>query len=334
MAIQHPNDAFRFAASTRAFNNIPNNYGRIRQSTLFTPTPVNSNVVGVMEVNGVLNLLPAKQRGAEPTLNTKASRSMHYFEVPHYPLQDRIEAQSVQNTIDWMTGESVDTMADSIARAMNEHVTKHAITEEWLMTQALTGIIKNADASTIYNLFTKFSITKKTIDFPFSVATTDVRGLVMDVLDHIETNLMGETMTGVEVMCSPEWFKAFVDHELVRPDFERSSQQRVGDVRPGFEFAGVTFRPYLGQATDKDGTTRKFVAADIAQAFPIGTQNTFEIYYAPPVLNGIAGANSLGAPLYAMETEDPKGRFVELDTEMDALPICKRPALLVELTKS
>ena len=49
-------------------------------------------------------------------------------------------------------------------------------------------------------------------------------------------------------------------------------------VRMGFPFGGITFEEYRGQATDPDGTVRRFIAANEGHAFPLGTVETFAAY--------------------------------------------------------
>jgi hypothetical protein len=224
-----------------------------------------------------------------------------------------------------------------MARTMVTHRNKHAITKEYICMGALKGLIVNDDGSTLINLFTEFGITKKTVTIPLSTSTTDVRKYCHDILRHIEDNLLGEMMTGVECWCSTEFFDALVGHDQVQKtylNYQEAAERVGGDVRLGFSYGGVKFSEYRAVATDRTATSRKFIASNYAHAFPIGTQDTFELVYAPPVLNGINNANTMGQELYALQTPDPKGRWIDLDTESDPLPLCRRPGLLVEVTMS
>jgi hypothetical protein len=41
-------------------------------------------------------------------------------------------------------------------------------------------------------------------------------------------------------------------------------------MRANFVFAGITLEEYNGQATDMDGTVRRFIAAGETHGFPLG----------------------------------------------------------------
>jgi hypothetical protein len=347
----HPLDICRVVAATRAINKVPNNYGLLRSMGLFRDEGISSTLAELQTVNGVLNLLPVKERGAEPTLNENESRDFRYVKIPHVPVQDRVWPDDVRQARDFLTGEKQDTMVDKRARVMINLRNKLAITQEWLISQALTGLLKNDDGTTIANLYSILGVQNSSaayapevFDFAFTTATTDVRGKVFDLKDHIESNLLGETMSGIMVVCSPAWFKALVGHAKVEKAYEgyaKASQMIGGDVRRSFEFASeggvpLYFQSYTGQVTDKSGNVRKFIADDEAIAFPMGTQDTFVTYWGPPVLGGTRlpeGTKGV-IGMYALETDDPKGRFMDVDAEMNCLPLVKRPEVLCRLTKS
>jgi hypothetical protein len=53
--------------------------------------------------------------------------------------------------------------------------------------------VLDADNSVIENYFAAFGVAKKTVNFALGNAATDVRGKCMEVVRHIEDNLMGES---------------------------------------------------------------------------------------------------------------------------------------------
>jgi hypothetical protein len=224
-------------------------------------------------------------------------------------------------------------MTEAVARAMLVQANAHAITLEYWHMGALKGILLDSDGSTVYNLYTEFGITPEVHDFKFTVSTTKIQELCLDVSRHIEDNLLGDTMTGVEVWCSPGFFDELISHATVKAAFSGYSEaanRMGGDPRMNFTYGGLKFSEYRGAVS---GTP--FIPADTAIAVPTGTRDTFETYWGPPVLNGISGVNMMGSPgPYALQTRDPKGRSIELDSEMNCLPICKRPGVLVKLTMS
>ena len=120
--------------------------------------------------------------------------------------------------------------------------------------------------------------------------------------------------------------------EAIAKAFENWQQGAIliNDVRRGFTYAGITFEEYRGQATDPSGTTRRFIAAGEAHAFPLGTVDTFGTYFAPADFNETV--NTIGQTLYAKQEPRKFDRGTDLHTQSNPLPMCHRPGVLVKLT--
>lgn len=229
-----------------------------------------------------------------------------------------------------------ETEMESVAGVMARHLetmrNKHAITLEHLRMGALKGVILDADGSVIYDLYEEFDITPATVSLDLGNANSNVKKKCADVLRHLEDNLKGEFMTGIRVLCSPEFYDALTDHPKVKDAFTYWQQGAVliNDMRSGFTYGGITFEEYRGQATDATGTTRRFIAAGEAHAFPLGTVDTFGTYFAPADFNETA--NTLGQMLYAKQEPRKFDRGTDLHTQSNPLPMCHRPGVLVKIT--
>ena len=327
-------DAFNMAALTAAINKLPNNYGLIEQLNLMPAQGVRTRTILVEEQNGVLNLLPTQPVGAPGTLGTQGKRNVRSFVIPHIPHDDTVLPEEVQGIRAFGSESEMEAIANVIAQKLQTMRDKHAITLEHLRMGALKGVILDADGSTLYNLYTEFGITPKTVNFALTTSSTEVLAKVLEVKRHIEDNLKGEFMTGIMCLCSPSFYDALTTHAKVKEAFMyfQRSQALGGDYRSGFVFGGVEFREYRGQATDPNGTVRKFIADDEAHFFPLGTANTFRTFFAPADFNETA--NTLGLPIYAKQEPRKFGRGTDLHTQSNPLPICLRPEVLVKATKS
>lgn len=332
-------DLFSAAELTRAINVVPNDYGRIRELNLFPGESVPTTSVVVSYENGVLNLLPTRQRGGPSSLGVTAARTGRTFTIPHIPHEDLVTAADVQNRMAYGGQMALDSVQDMVNRKLVTMRRKHAITLEHMRAGALNGVILDADGSTILDLFTEFGVTEKSVNFAFATATTDINGKIREVVRHIEDNLLGEAMTGVHALCSPEFFDALVAHPKIEEAYKffASIQNPLReDARRSFTHQGVTFEEYRGVATslNADGTTtaRKFVPASSARFFPVGTSETFATYFAPPDVLPEANMPP-DAEIYVAQAVDPEfARWVKLHTQSNPLPIVKRPALLVKGT--
>ena len=326
-------DAFEMAALTAAINKIPNNYGRLEQLNLMPPQGVRTRTIIIEEMSGVLNLLPTQALGSPGTVGITGKRKVRSFVIPHIPHDDAVLPEETQGIRAFGSETETEALSDLLAIKLQNMRNKHAITLEHLRMGALKGVILDADGSTLYNLYTEFGITAKTVNFALTTSSTEVLTKVLEVKRHIEDNLKGEFMTGILCLCSQGFFDALIIHPKVKEAYARWQQGLMlfTDNRTGFTFGGITFEEYRGQATDAAGTVRKFIADDEAHFVPLGTAATFRSYFAPADFNETA--NTLGLALYAKQEPRKFGRGTDLHTQSNPLPICLRPEVLVKGTK-
>lgn len=328
------NDAFNMVALTAAINKIPNNYGRLEQLNLMPADGVRTRTILIEEMSGVLNLLPTMPVGAPGSLGTQGKRKVRSFVIPHIPHDDVVLPEEVQGLRAFGSENELEALSNLIAKKLQNMRNKHAITLEHLRMGALKGVILDADASTIYDLYAEFGITQKSVNFALTTNTTEVISKVLEVKRHIEDNLRGEFMTGIMCLCSQGFFDALTTHSKVKEAYQRwqNGQILFTDNRTNFSFGGVVFEEYRGQATDAAGNVRKFIADDEAHFFPLGTASTFRTFYAPADFNETA--NTLGLSLYAKQAPRKFERGTEVHTQSNPLPICLRPEVLVKGTKA
>ena len=237
-------DAFSASALTGNINIVPNNYGRVRALGLFRDEPIPTTTVTVIVENGVLNLLPTRPRGGPPSLGTRGKQKPMAFVVPHIPHDDSVLATDVQNMLS-VYGPMVqlETALDYTNRKLATMRLKHGITLEHMRVTALRGRILDSDGSVLLDLFSRFSVTEKVVDFLLGTAATDIVGLCRSVTGYMEDNLLGETMTGVHALASPEWLAKFVSHPKFVDTYKFYARAGLDpatvDTRKGFEFYEV-----------------------------------------------------------------------------------------------
>ncbi|HPT26751.1 MAG TPA: major capsid protein [Bryobacteraceae bacterium] len=328
------NDAFNMVALTAAINKVPNNYGRLEQLGLMPTEGVRTRTILIEEMSGVLNLLPTMPVGAPASLGTQGKRKVRSFVIPHIPHDDVVLPEEVQGLRAFGSENDLEALSNLIARKLQNMRAKHAITLEHLRMGALKGVILDSDGSTLYDLYSEFGITAKSVSFALSTNTTEVLTKVLEVKRHIEDNLRGEFMSGIMCLSSQGFFDALTTHPKVKEAYSRwqNGQLLFTDNRTNFSFGGITFEEYRGQATDITGTVRKFIADDEAHFFPLGTASTFRTFFAPADFNETA--NTLGLPLYAKQAPRKFERGTDLHTQSNPLPICLRPEVLVKGTKA
>jgi len=326
------NPGFSMSSLTAAINLLPNRYGRLEQLGLFPPKPVRTRQIMVEEYAGQLNLLPTRAPGSPGTLGERGRRRLRSFAIPHIPHDDVVLPDEVQGLRAFGSETESQAVAGVMARHLETMRNKHAITLEHLRMGALKGKILDADGSELFDLFAAFEIGQQTVSFDLGAAGTHVKSKCAAVLAKIENNLRGEFMSSIHCLCSPEFFEALTGHAKVEKAFEnwQNGAILINDVRAGFTYGGITFEEYRGQASDANGSTRRFIAPGEAHAFPLGTVDTFATYFAPADFNETV--NTLGQPLYAKQEPRQFGRGTDLHTQSNPLPMCHRPGVLVKLT--
>lgn len=322
---------FDMASMTAAVAKLPNLYNRL--VPVFPVTGIATTTLLVEQSNGTLNIVRSRERGA-PADKVKADkRALRSFVIPHIPVEDVLLPEDYQNVRAFGSDAGLETAASILAAKLQKMKNVIDQTREHLRAGALKGIILDADGSTLYNLYTEFGIVAKTVDFALDDDETDVGAKCREVKRHIETNLKGESMTGIRVMVDGTFFDALVSHPSVEKAFASYSamnQNLADDYRRGFRFNGLIFEEYAATWTDKDGTARLAIASGEGHAFPEGTGSVFEEVVAPG--NFIEAANTIGLPYYASQEPRKHNAGIDLWAESNPLPICKRPEVLVKVT--
>ena len=337
------NDAFSANTLTDNVNVVPNIYGRLNELGLFRDEPIPTTTVSVNIVNGVLNLLPTRPRGAPGTLGTPEKRKLKSFVVPHIPHNDAVLATDVQNMIAWasgLTSVSLETVIGYMNRKLITMRRKHAITLENLRMGAVKGQILDADGTLLLDLFAEYGVTQKTFDFLLGTPGTDVGGICDDISGYTQDNLLGDTLTYIHGLASPSFMKRLLGHASVKAAYQFFNQANGGNpnrdnLRKQFPFHGILFEEYRGTATylNEDGSTtvQQFVPDGDVRLFPMGTTETFSNYWAPPdFVSAVNEPPSADAQVFVAPLEPMKfGKGLEVHTESNPLPLCKRPQLLV-----
>lgn len=338
MTMQDPTKAGAFDLTTlsAAILLMPTVYGRIGQLGLFNNTRnLNTTTALFEEKNGTLSLIPSKPYGAPGTPNKPRARRARSFVVPHIPMQDEILPEAYQNVREFGTESNLTPLQRAVNDSLQDMRNKIDITKEHLRMGALKGEIRDADGSVLYDLFTEFGITKKTIDFELDVDETDVLLKCLELKRHIEDNVLGEVFTRVHAVVSQEFYDALVTHPRVEHAYAnyQAAQERLGgDLRSGFTFGDVTFEEYRAHAPNPGGTTTRFIAAGDGHAFPVGTASSFYNLNAPAPYNETV--NTVAQAYYAKMEPRKFGKGYDVEAQANYLPLCARPALLVELKAS
>jgi len=330
-------DAFSVLSLTDSINKIPFVPGRASQLIDWQPRGVSTTVVMVEERGGVLTMINPTGRGGPGTTVDKRKSVARPLSVPHYQIDDFINADEVQNIRAF--GSESDVM--SVQQLVNERLEDHALamdpTLEYQRVGALTGIILNADGSTLYNLFTEFGVTQETeVDFDLDNASPTagaLRKACAAAVRKVTDNLGGVPFAGIHAFCGDAFFDDLLAHVEVRNSYLNTDMAKVlrdGYVYPNgdkiygaFEFGGIVWENYRG----KNGASA-MVNTDKCHIFPVGVPGLYRTVYAPA--DWVDTVNTLGLARYSRQYLSHNGKGVHLESQANALAYCTRPKSLLK----
>lgn len=321
----------RLGELTAAINKIRPTRLRLRELGLFRERPVSHTTVIVEELDGTLSVLPSRPRGAPATVASAATRTMRSFVIPHFPHDDVVRPEDLQDVRNF-GGIDPATAAAAAGSKLEDLRVKHDLTREYLELNALFGTVKDGEGTTLYNYFTEFGLTQITVDFDLGTATTDVKAKCREVLRAMEEEARGVAFTGVRALVSSEFFDKLVNHDSVKEAYLnwQAASALSADVRRGFPFGGIVFEEYRTVFPLANGSSERLVAANDGVAFPTGTVGVFETYFAPP--NVIDRVNTPGVPIFARAIPRLDGSGIDIKSESNMLPLVTRPTVCIRLT--
>lgn len=343
-----PDFNFPYSATdlTEQINRIPNSYGLLRAMGLFSEEGVISTTVEIRMEDGLLVVLPATERGAPGTLAGRETGKTLFFKVPHFPHRDLIKPADIQNML-VMQGrmKRPATVADEVAKRLNNLRNNHAITLEYVRMGALKGTIKDGNGAVIYDLYDEFNIVQHDVDFVLGTAGTDVIAKAEEVTDYIITNLKGEVASGIEVQVDGGFFNKLIQHSKVEKYWLQTNSAGVlanmernrlgGNWGRVFEFGNIMWRENKTTFPVRVNgalTGEAAIEANAGYAYPTGTLDTFKTWFAPA--DTMSTLNAPGDQIFVSSEVLDHQKGIDLWSESNPLALVKRPELVVRVHSS
>ena len=330
-------DAFSAMALGEAIRMIPNQWGLIGAMGLFSSKGIRGTVFSVESQNGVLQLVQSSERGSALPAPARGKRKMVDFRTERFGLKSRITADDIDNIRAFGSETEMMQAQDEVLNRQEELRGSIDITREWHRARAIQGSVLDADGSELVDLFDKFGLTRKSVDFVLGTGTTDLGAKCREVTRHIRLNLLGDVMSGIMGLIHPEFTDKLMGHADFKERYKYFQNANGGDplrddTSDGFDFGGIRWKEYLAEAPvpQEDGSTvtRSFIPAGEAAIFPLGTRQTFRTFNGSPDYMGMA--NTPGRDFYSAVFPDrQEDRYVDVEAMMQTMQICMRPGVLV-----
>lgn len=332
------NPLFGVLALSESVNNAPHVPGRLSALIPWNERGITTTSLLLEEKNGVLAIVNPSPRGGVGDAVPKGRRTGRTLTIPHYQINDGVNADEVQGIREFGTEASLMTVRGYVDSRMEELAADFDITLEYQRLGAVKGIILNGDGTVLYNLFTEFGVTQEAeIDFDLDDATPEdgeLRERVQQTRRTISRNLLGAPISRVHAICGDDFFDALLKHKEVRDSYKNTSMATVlresyvnmddRDTFGTFEFGGIVWENTQGEY---DGTP--FVETDKCYIFPIGP-NLWKTRFAPADYNETV--NTVGAPRYSKMYQWPNDKGYALEMQSNALSYMTRPKALMKGT--
>ena len=329
-------DAFSVMRLTDALREISYVPSLLGQMNLFQVTSIDTLDIAIEKdkaQNGLL--IQASPRGGPGQTFGKAKRSMRTLRIPHFQVDDAINADEVQQVRAFGEEVAVERLQAKIAERAAEASQFFALTEEYHRINILkTGRLLDADGSVLFDYFTEFGETPATeIDFDLdngSPVDGVLRKKCAGIIRQMASILDGIPYTGIMALCGDAFFDDLIAHKEVRDTYKgyadaanlRAAYANGGatGLHGAFDFGGITWANYRGGGSVGVDTNK-------CHLFPIGVPGLFRTVYGPA--DYIETVNTPGQRLYGKQWEMQNGKGVNLEFQMNALQYCTRPRVLI-----
>lgn len=346
-------DAFSLVALTAAINNVDHVPGRAGELAFAGVGEGVATLTASIEMRSEsLTLIQTSKRGApSPKEGAPDKATLRSVDIPQIKLEDRIGAYQVQGVREFGSTDQLRGVQSVVNTQSVKMARRQDMTLEHHRLGALKGEIKDADGTSLTDLFTLFSITNdnsahgggatdadpKIFDFGLDddVGDTgyeDIRVHIQELTRFVMRSAKMAMPSGAQVwaLCGDTFFDKLISRPDVKRVYERTEEQRVrlgaNYTFGAFEFAGMVFENYRG--TDDNSTVA--IDTNEARGFLTGVPGLYAEYFAPA--DFMETVSTIGLPRYARLAPDPQfNRFVELHVQQNPLPLCLRPKTLVKI---
>ena len=329
-------NAFGLIEMTNAIRDIKTVPGFLSSLGIFTPNPISTEQFEIEQIgDGTLSLIPTTQRGSPRTSIGRDRRTMRNFSTVRLREYDTLRASEILGVRAFGSQTEMESMQAVVAQRQMKLKRKLDLTHEYHRLNAISGIVYDADGSTVIrNFYTEFGITPPT-EIGFNWATrTDVTGFIkQQVIRPMRRALGGRWGPGARVMalCDDTFYDAFLANSEVRSSYLnwQASEQLRGGLGKAFEsfvFGNVEWVNYRG--TDDNSTVA--LASGKCKFIPLGIPDVFQSVFSPGESIEVVG--TMGQEFYSKIVPDPSGynEFVEIDLASYVLHMCIAPQALLQ----
>ena len=335
------NERFSALKLTLAINKRQNEYGLLNSLGIFSEKGIADRQVKIETKESTISIIATSPIGTPaPADDDPDRREVRILPTFRHAKLHTLLAEEVQGVRAFGSDDSVEVYDVKYLEKIDKIQREHRQTKEYLRWSALKGDVLDPDGSRVlYNSYAAMGEAQKTIEW--DIADGESVDAIADgndeLLDYLETEALGETVTGVVKFCSPGYMTAMNKNKDFREAYRyfASQQSEVNPnrqlLRKPFHFKGVDYVRHMGQCSfkKKDGSvvTYKFIPDNEAICVPTGTTETFQTFFGPGEFADTV--NTIGKEIYIRPEKMKLNMGVELHSFSYQLNLVAKPRLVV-----
>jgi hypothetical protein len=347
MTIRDYYNSFKNADFVDSISQVPLQAGYINSQNLFSVKSTAQTAIVFDKDYANVTLLPQVNRGAKAsTENHERKADTFALKLAYFKHEDRITNEDIQG---WRVPGSTDseTYGRATAEKMVDMRRAWDQTQEYMKLQALKGVFKTPDGTTMADMYSEFGISQDTSDFLLGTSSTNVDSVIRQLKKKVATNVQnGGAIGGVKVLVDATFFDKLISHASMKAAYQFFMANGAGNqalrddlttyeqwgIMDHFTHRGITFVSYDFTFNLPTGGTELAFADSTGIAYADGVRDLFRGYAGPS--NKLSEANQPGQEIFVRQYIDPKDEFVEFELEAAPLYFTTRPASVIKVVSS
>lgn len=321
-------DNFHCEQLVESWKLVPHIPQRLTSLKLFRTIPSMRSTVAMEYQDGVVALVQSQPRGSHQAQRVETGkRHVVPVSIPHFPQKFSVLADELPDIRAFGTVDGMTTVNSVIAEKLANAYSNFAITNENLQLGALRGIIKDADGSTILDLFDLFGLTQDAVNMDLGATPDNIETKCNTIIRTMAENGGGTPITGVHGFCGNAYFDALVATSEVRAAYDRQNDGAF--LRDGHVYGKVLYKNVLFENYRGDYGASSLIDDDEAIFFPMGA-DIYRVYNGPADTMSSVGRS--GRDIEITREMLPHDAGVEYKLQQNRIHFVKRPKMLISST--
>lgn len=322
-------DAFSVSSLSSTITDIPDVPTKLGDKGIFQEQGIRTTVFMIERQGSSIKVLPTAPRGGVREPVALGPRKALPLEVFHIPASWSVLADEVQGIRAFGSETEVMQVGDLVRQKLELVRASMDLTHENMRVGALKGLVKDADGSTLLDIYGAFGMTQQTQFWNMLIAANaDPVQSTFDLKQMIRAKLGGKSFRKVRAIVSLGFFMKLVTSTAMKKAYDRWQEGkflRTDNTDVDFEFNDVIFEIYSGGTSAGD-----FIEDGFGYAYPEGVAGLFKTKFAPG--DYMDTVNTNGLPFYASQERMKHNKGIDGEAQSNPLHYCELPETVIKLS--